>query len=159
MEGQIYPSDALLILTAAILFYAAVIDLKHYRIRNELILTLVVLFFVHSVLSGRWPSIPWNIAIALLVLIVSVYVYSLNLMGGGDVKLLTAAFLWAGIDCALALSILLLAFATVHTISAKLGWVEVQRTGKDKRPRIPFAPSVAGALIGLFALGCLAPTH
>lgn len=139
------------------MFYAALTDLKHYRIRNELILTLVVLFFAHSFLSGRWPGIPWNIASAVLVFVASLYFYSLNLMGGGDVKLLTAAFLWAGLDCGLPLALLLLAFASFHTIAAKLGWATVQRLTADKRARIPFAPSIAGALIGVFVLGCLAP--
>lgn len=156
MTSQFYLANVVLAMTAAVLFYAALSDLKHYRIRNELIVVLTGLYFLHAALSGRWPSIPWNIGFALLILAVMLYFYSQDLMGGGDVKLLTVAVLWVGIDCALAFALLLSLFATIHTIAGRLGWVDVQRVGEDQRPRIAFAPSVAAALIGVFMLGCLA---
>jgi prepilin peptidase CpaA len=78
-------------------------------------------------------------------------------MGGGDVKLLTVAFLWVGIGCALPFAVLLLLFAGMHVIATKLGWAETRQADDDERKRIPFAPSVAAALIGVFMLGCLAP--
>src|SRR6266571_4707632 len=65
------------------------------------------------------------------------------------------ALLWVGLDCALVFAILLLIFVGIHTGVAKLGWVKVQGVGKDKR--IPFAPSIAAALIGTFMSGCLRP--
>jgi Flp pilus assembly protein protease CpaA len=76
-------------------------------------------------------------------------------MGGGDVKLLAVALLWAGPWCALIFAVLLLLFMGFHTLAAKLEWVEVQRS--EKGNRIPLAPSVAGALIGTFLTGCLHP--
>jgi prepilin peptidase CpaA len=142
-----------LILAAATLFYAALTDLREYRIRNELILVLVGLFLVHAVLSGRWIGIYWNLGTASAIFLVALYFYSNKLMGGGDVKILTVAFLWVGVDCALPLAILMLIFVLVHTIVAKLGWMDAERV--DGRMRIPFAPSVAGALIGTFMLGCM----
>jgi prepilin peptidase CpaA len=154
---QIYLANSVLVITAAILFYAALTDLKRYEIRNELIVVLAGLFVLHAFLSGRWPGIAWNVGLALLIFAVMLYFYSQNLLGGGDVKLLTVAFLWAGVDCALPFAILLSLFATVHVIAGKLGWVVLQRVGEDKRSRIAFAPSVAAALIGIFMLGCLAP--
>jgi prepilin peptidase CpaA len=160
MSGQIhhiYLANSVLVITAAILFYAALTDLKRYEIRNELIVVLAGLFVLHAFLSGRWPGIAWNVGLALLIFAVMLYFYSQNLLGGGDVKLLTVAFLWAGVDCALPFAILLSLFATVHVIAGKLGWVVLQRVGEDKRSRIAFAPSVAAALIGIFMLGCLAP--
>jgi prepilin peptidase CpaA len=157
MTSQFYLANAVLVMTAAVLFYAALTDLKHYQIRNELIAVLAGLFVLHAFLSGRWPAIPWNVGVALLILAVMLYFYSQTLMGGGDVKLLTVAFLWVGIDCALPFAVLLSLFATIHAITGKLGWVDVQQTGKDERARIAFAPSVAAAMIGTFMLGCLAP--
>ena len=157
MTDLTYLSNAVLAITAALLFYAAVTDLKHYQIRNELTAVLGGLFLLHALLSGRWPGIPWNVGLALLVFAVMLHFYSQNLMGGGDVKLLTVAFLWVGIDCALPFAILLSLFAMSHALAGKLGWAEVQRVGEDKRSRIAFAPSVAAALIGIFMLGCLAP--
>jgi len=146
-------THVVLVLTAATLFYAALTDLREYRIRNELILALVGLFLVQAVLSGRWVGIYWNFGTALAIFLIALCFYSNKLMGGGDVKILTVAFLWVGVDCALPLAILMLIFVLIHTIIAKLGWIEVERV--DGRMRIPFAPSVAGALIGTFMLGCM----
>ena len=68
-------------------------------------------------------------------------------------NILTVAFLWVGVDCALLMAILMLMFVIIHTIVAKLGWMEVERV--DGQMRIPFAPSVAAALVGTFMLGCI----
>lgn len=154
---QIYLANAILAITAAILFYAALTDLKRYRIGNELIVVLAGLFVLHAFVSGRWPGLGWNVGLALLMFVVLLYFYSQGLLGGGDVKLLTVAFLWAGRDCALPFAILLSLFAMVHVVAGKLGWADLQQVGPDKRSRIAFAPSVAAALIGIFILGCLAP--
>lgn len=158
MNGSPYAANAILALTAAVLLYAAVTDLKRYQIRNELIAVLTGLFVLHSIVSGRWPGIPWNAGLAILMLAAMLYFYSQKLMGGGDVKLLTVAFLWVGIDCALPFALLLLLFASLHALVGRLGWVSVQRAESDARGRIAFAPSVAAALIAVFMLGCLAPT-
>jgi prepilin peptidase CpaA len=144
-------------MAAAVLFYMARNDLRYYKIRNDLIVVLAALFFVHALVSGRWVSAHWNIVFALLMFIVMLFLYSRHLMGGGDVKLLSVAFLWIGIDCALPFAILLLLFSGIHIIAAELGWADTQRADNDERKRIPFAPSIAAALIGVFMLGCLAP--
>ena len=44
-------------------------------------------------------------------------------MGGGDLKLLTVAFLWTGTHCVLPFLIVLVIFASLHTLAAKLDWV------------------------------------
>jgi len=150
-------SLVILLIVAVVLFYLALTDFKHYKIRNDVILLLVVLFFVHALLSGRWANIPWNIGFSLFILAILIYLYSQNLLGGGDVKLLAVALLWVGLDCALPFALLLLIFTAIHALAARLGWVGSQQIGDDDRPRIAFAPSVAAALIGTFMLGCLHP--
>jgi prepilin peptidase CpaA len=150
-------SYLILVIAAAVLFYAALTDLKHYKIRNDVILILVLLFFAHAFVSNRWAGIAWNIGFAAFILVVLIYFYSRNLVGGGDVKLLSVALLWAGVDCALPFAVLLLMFASIHTLAARLGWAGTQRLADDDRQRIPFAPSIAAALIGTFMLGCLVP--
>jgi hypothetical protein len=69
---------------------------------------------------------------------------------GGDVKILGVAFLWTGLSAALPFAILLLLFSALHSLVAKLGWVKSEQTETG-----PFAPSVAGALIGVFMLRAL----
>ena len=148
-------SHVVLVITAAVLFYAALTDFKQFKIRNELILVLVGLFVVHAFLSGRWVFAQWNLALAVLMFCVMLYFYAQNLMGGGDVKILTVGFLWVGFLCAFPFAVLLAVFAAVHVVAAKFGWAEVQQVGDNKR--IPLAPSVAAALILCFLLGCLQP--
>jgi prepilin peptidase CpaA len=144
-----------LIVTAATLFYMAWTDLKEFKIRNELVLCIAGLYVLFAVLSGRWVGIHWNIGFAIFMLIIMLYYYSRGMMGGGDVKLLTVAFLWVGIECALVFAILLAVFIVIHLIVVRLGWAKVQELRGSKR--IPFAPSIAAALIVAFMSGCLEP--
>ena len=144
-----------LVITAGVLFYVALTDLKNYTIRNQFVLILAGLYLIHALVSGRWAIFPWNLGFAALMFIPLLFAYSRRILGGGDVKLLTVAFLWTGLDCALLFGILLLGFSITHLIAAKLKWVHSVDT--DGRPRIPYAPSIAAALIGTFMLGCLAP--
>ena len=148
-------SHVVLVITAGVLFYAALTDFKYFKIRNELILVLAGLFVLHSLLSGRWAIAHWHLALAGLMLCVMLYFYAQKLMGGGDVKILAVGFLWVGLGCVLPFAILLAVFAAVHFVAAKFGWVEVQQVGVHKR--IPLAPSVAAAMILCFTLGCLQP--
>ncbi len=146
-------SHVVLVITAATLFYVALTDLKEYKIGNDLVIVLAALFFLHAILSGRWTTLHWNVGFALVMFAVMLYYYSQKLMGGGDLKILTVAFLWVGLSCAMWFALLLLIFAGFHTVLAKLRWVDAQEV--EGRKRIAFAPSVAAALIGTFLLGCL----
>jgi prepilin peptidase CpaA len=154
MVPHTYLANIILVVAAAVLFYSAVTDLKNYKIRNETILLLVSLFVLHAVASGRWVDAGWNIGLAAVVFAFLVYFYSRGWMGGGDVKILTVALLWTGIDCALVFTILLFIFASLHALVARFGGVGSVIAG-DERGRIAFAPSVAAALIAVFMLGCL----
>ncbi len=154
MAPYVTPENIILVVTAGVLLSAAIIDLKRYTIGNTHILALVVLFIAFTVVTGRWTTLVWNTGIAALLFVVLFYFYSRSWMGGGDVKMLTVAFLWIASDCALLFAILLCAFASIHGAAAKLNWVPSQSAAGDKRARIAFAPSVAAALIGTFLLGC-----
>jgi Flp pilus assembly protein protease CpaA len=150
-------AHSVLVLTAAVLFYAAWTDLREFKIRNELVLALVGLFVLHALLSGRWAAEPWPIlvldfAIPIVIFLISLVFYARGGIAGGDIKLLAAAYLWAGYQCAPVFTALLLGFALVQ---AALLWLGFMPT-KDGR-RIPFGPTIAGALIVTFLSGCLEP--
>jgi prepilin peptidase CpaA len=144
-----------LVVTAGLLFYVAATDLRDYKIPNEMVLVPAALFFVHAALSGRWVDLHWNLGFALLALILMLFCYAQGLMGGGDLKLLTVAFLWSGLHCALPFLIFLVIFASLHTLAAKLGWVKAHRV--EGRIKVAFAPSIAFGLIGIFVMGCVSP--
>jgi Flp pilus assembly protein protease CpaA len=146
-------SQAVLILTGVVLFYVALNDLKDYKIRNEPILVLAGLFFLHAFLSGRWSTLPWNLGFAAILFLLMLYPYSKKMMGGGDIKLLTVAILWVGPFCALPFALFLLLFAGIHALAVKFKWVEAKALGK--RQSVAFAPSLAAALISVFLIGCL----
>ena len=114
-------SHVVLVITAAVLFYVALTDFKEFRLHNELILVLAGLFVVHALLSGRWVIAHWNLAFAALMFGAMLYFYGQNLMGGGDVKILTVGFLWVGFRCALPFAVLLAIFAGVHVVAAMFG--------------------------------------
>jgi prepilin peptidase CpaA len=145
-------SHTVLVITAAVLLYAAWIDMRHFKIRNELIIVLTGLFVLHAIISGRWVEIYWNLAVAFFVFLILLIFYVRKAVGGGDLKLLTIGYLWVGHTCMFPFTVLLLVFAIIHTILAKIGLVTT--VGPDRR-RVAFAPTVAAALIGTFMLGCL----
>jgi prepilin peptidase CpaA len=155
MVPNVFLADIVLLITAVVLFYVAVTDLRHYKIRNELILLLLALFVLHTLLLGRWVEAAWGFGLAAFVFAILVYFYSRHWMGGGDVKILGVAFLWVGVDCALPFALLLLLFAALHSAAAWLGLTASQQADGDARRRIAFAPSVAAAMIAVFLLGCL----
>lgn len=148
-------SQMVLIITAALLFYVAFTDLKQYKIRNELILILTALFFLHAILANRWTDLPWNLGFAAILFAIMLYPYSMKMMGGGDLKLLTVAILWVGPFCALPFALFLLLFAGIHALAVKFNLVEGKMVGKQKS--VAFAPSIAAALISVFLAGCLRP--
>ena len=133
-------SHVVLVITAAVLFYAALTDLRHFKIGNELILVLIGLFIVHALLSGRWVTAHWNLAFAAFMFVIMVYFYSQNLMGGGDVKMLAVAFLWTGIWCAFVFAVLMAIFAMVQVLLGCLQPVQinssVERSVRSSRTRM-----------------------
>lgn len=135
-----------LVITSALLFRAALIDLREYKIRNELIVALAGLFVLYALLTSHWADLKWDVAFAALMFVILLVMYGLGGMGGGDVKILAVAFLWTGLSGALPFAILLALFSSAHGIAAKLGWVGSQLTAAGRR-RIPYAPSIAAALI------------
>jgi prepilin peptidase CpaA len=153
----VYPMLSLwiLVLTAATLFWVALTDLKEFKIRNEFVAILVGLFVVHALSSGAWVSMQWNFAFALLMLLGGAYAYSLQQIGGGDLKLLAVAFLWTGPWFAAPFVILLLIFTGAYYVAARFGFAAAKQTPAGLR--VPLAPPLAGALIGALALGLIAP--
>ena len=142
-----------LAITSALLFYIALTDLREFKIRNEVILVLAGLFFVHAVLSGRWTGLHWNIGFAAIALVVMTVWYAQGLVGGGDLKLMTVALLWSGLHCALPFLVIVAVVAMLHALAAKFELVQAQHV--NGRMKIAFAPAIAAGLIGIFMLGCL----
>ena len=153
--GTSFAAFAVEVATAAILLYAAATDLKRFVIPNALIVALALMFFLDAGLAGQWSRIAWNFGFAFAILAILLAFYARGQLGGGDVKMLTVAFLWTGIDCAFIFSVLLLGFVLLYVAAGKLRLARIEHRQSNGRKRIAFAPSIAAALIGVFMLGCI----
>jgi len=76
--------------------YAVVSDFRELLIPNWIIVTLIAAFPFFAVLHLQPQTALWHILIALVVLAFTTVFFTLNWLGGGDVKLMTGAALWAG---------------------------------------------------------------
>jgi prepilin peptidase CpaA len=81
-----------------LLILAALTDLRERRIPNGLNVGVVVLYPVYLLLSPAPVAWPAALAISLLIGLVGLVLFARDLIGGGDVKLITGACLWAGVD-------------------------------------------------------------
>jgi prepilin peptidase CpaA len=87
---------ALLLIAAFIFIAAAVSDARSYRIPNYLCASLAALFPFYAMTSPT--SLDWrqNILVFGIVSVIGFAAFLGNFMGAGDIKLLSAASLWAG---------------------------------------------------------------
>jgi prepilin peptidase CpaA len=139
--------------TVAVLFYVALTDFLTFKIRNDLIVLLLILYALFAFVTRSRTEVLTDIVLALVIFAVLLWFYRQGVVGGGDVKLLTVVSVWVGTHCTLLFAALLLGLGILHIIAAKSGWVRTKATAG--RAGIPYAPSVAGALIGTMVLGCL----
>jgi Flp pilus assembly protein protease CpaA len=82
---------------AVLLVLAALIDIRERRIPNWLTGTVAATYAVYVLVN---PQSAWlgALAAASAVFLFGLVVFSRGLMGGGDVKLIAALTLWAGLD-------------------------------------------------------------
>jgi prepilin peptidase CpaA len=137
----------------AVLFYVAFTDFTSFKIRNETVLLLLILYVMFAFIDRSWTEILTDIIVATIMGCVLLWFYTRRVVGGGDVKLITVVCLWIGAHCAVLFSAFLLVFVGLHLVAAGIGWARTKpRAG---RLAIPYAPSVAGALIASIVLGCI----
>ena len=87
---------AALIGFAALMLIAAFEDLRRLIIPNALTVSLCVLWPFYVVATPSLLVILASLGCALAVFLVGAFCFSRGYLGGGDVKLLAAATLWAG---------------------------------------------------------------
>lgn len=75
---------------------AAICDVRAFEIPDELSIALVVLALLYGALT---PGFAWlsHIAAPIAVFAVGLLLFARGLMGGGDIKLLTALAAWTGL--------------------------------------------------------------
>ena len=152
-----YQIAILTIFPAAVIF-AAAMDLFSMTIPNRISLALIAGFFCLAPVSGlSLEDIGLHVLAGLLMLAITVTLFSLNYIGGGDAKLAAAVALWLGFGDLLAYGIyasllggaLSIAFIVFRQVPlpealARTPWIERLHTPKGG---IPYG--IALALAGL----------
>ena len=94
------------------LMTAAATDLLTTTIPNRIPLILLISFLLLAPFTSLgWPEIGTSFIAALLVFIACFGLFAVNVMGGGDAKLLTAIALWYGLNSSLIAFLTAVAFA------------------------------------------------
>ncbi|HEY7006851.1 MAG TPA: prepilin peptidase [Sphingomicrobium sp.] len=143
-------TDLLLLALAAILVFAAVVDVRTFTISNRLNLTVALLAPVYwvSVALSPWPDMAVQLAGAVTVFGLLAIAFYAGMMGGGDVKLAAALALW---------------FSPVSTVKF-LVWTSVagglltlvvlglhRARNREGRPEVPYGVAIAFGGIAILA--------
>lgn len=87
----------LLMIFPVAMAYAAATDLLTLTIPNRITLAVAAGFFVVAPFAGlTWTAFLTHLGVGAAVLVLAIAMFSFNLIGGGDAKLLAAAALWMG---------------------------------------------------------------
>ena len=154
MPGWLAPelaTAALAMAALACVAAAAICDVRRFEIPDELSIALVVLAVLHGLLT---PGFGWlsHVAAPAIVFAVGLLLFARGMMGGGDIKLLTAIAAWTGLGG-------LLPFLVGVSLSGgalALGLLLVRRAYAGRAPRlrvlrpdapIPYAVAILGGTL------------
>jgi prepilin peptidase CpaA len=144
------------LLPPACLTIAALTDFFEMTIPNWVSIVLIGAFVLIAPFSGfDLITIIWHFAAAFLVFSVCFTLFALNVMGGGDAKLLTAASLWFGFNHSLfeflAFTGYLGGALTIFVILLRANWDKLATVGIMLPPtlmaakKIPYAIAIGAA--------------
>lgn len=149
MLGEFFHYGLLGALAIALLI-AAFTDIRRREIDNWLNAAIALgapLFWWSSGLS-LWPGVALQLGVALAAFAVLAGLFALRMMGGGDVKLLTALALW--IEPSLFLQLVVLMALLGGLLTIVLGAWHVARRQKD-RLAIPYGVAISAAGLWILA--------
>ncbi|HKX77012.1 MAG TPA: prepilin peptidase [Novosphingobium sp.] len=147
MQGGPF-SYALLLALATALVIAAVTDLRRRQIDNWLTAAIALTAPLFWLASGiGWIGAGLQLAVALVTFLVLVGIFATGMMGGGDVKLLTALALWVQPVWFLKLVVVMAIVGGVLTLVCAL-WHFAR--GKREKIAVPYGIAISAA--GLWVL-------
>jgi len=135
-------TDLLLIGLAAILVFAAAVDVRTFTISNRLNVAVALLAPVYwvSVALSPWPGMAIQIAAGASVFALFAAAFYAGMMGGGDVKLAAALALWFTPAATLRFLVITSLAGGVLT-SAVVAWHWARK--RQGRPEIPYGVAIA----------------
>jgi prepilin peptidase CpaA len=149
MQGGVIHYGLLIALAIALLV-AAFTDFRRRQIDNWLNAAIALGAPLYWWASGLalWPGVAMQLGVALAAFAVFAGLFALRMMGGGDVKLLTALALWIEPEMFLRLLIMMALLGGVLTVV--MGAWHIARRQRHKLA-IPYGVAIAAA--GLWVLG------
>ncbi|MDP3908081.1 prepilin peptidase [Novosphingobium sp.] len=134
---------------AIALLVAAVTDIRRRQIDNWLTLGIAAAAPLYWWASGMafMPDIAWQLGLAAITFAVLFGMFALRVMGGGDVKLLTALALWITPLWFMQLVIVMSIIGGLLTLAM---WINHRARKRQGRLAIPYGVAIACA--GLWAL-------
>ena len=132
----------LLIALAIALVFAAFTDIRRRQIDNWLnaAVALAAPAFWWSSGLSLWPDVALQVGVALAAFVLLAGLFAMKMMGGGDVKLLTALALWVPWDAFIQL-LMVMALAG-GVLSIVMGIYHIMRRQRD-RLAIPYGVAIA----------------
>lgn len=139
---------------AIALTVAAATDIRRRQIDNWLnaAIALAAPAFWYATGLSLWPGVALQLGIAVVAFLVLCGFFALRLMGGGDVKLLTALALWLPGQPFMQLLLFMSLIGGVLTVV--LGAVHVIRRQRQKL-KIPYGVAIASAGLLVMAMNYL----
>ena len=143
-------TDALVVLLALMLVWAAVVDVRTFTISNKLNLAIALMapLFWWATGVDLWPDAAIRVAVAVGVFILFAIAFQLGAMGGGDVKLAAALALWFAPGDTVRLIILMSLAGGLLTLVV-LGVHRARK--KEGRPEVPYGVAIAFGGLWLLA--------
>ncbi len=151
-----WPVIILSALLVLLLLRAAQTDIQSRIISNSLNLAIALLAPAWWWANGLapYPGVALQLGLALGVFALFTAMFALGMMGGGDVKLLTALALWMPLPAMTSLLIVMAAAGGGVTLATIIHHRLAKRTG---RPEIPYG--VAIAIAGIWVVGARYLNH
>ncbi|MBV2147847.1 prepilin peptidase [Sphingobium sp. AS12] len=147
MTGE-YFRVALLCALGALLIAAAITDLRARIISNRLNLAVALLAPLWWLVNGYalWPDMAVQLLVGAAIFTLFAALFALGMMGGGDVKLLTALALWFPWQAVLSLIVLMALLGGVVTLVTVIHHRMTRRLGQ---PEIPYGVAISLAALWL----------
>jgi prepilin peptidase CpaA len=131
------------IIISALLLVVVYYDVTQFIIPNWVSVLLVALFFAYYFTASPEIKITESIAVMLITFLVGLAIFTLNIMGGGDVKLITAISLWIGFNLQ-NLSLFYISMALFGGAVA-LFYLIYRKALKSHNKEIPYGVAIAAA--------------
>lgn len=129
------------ILLSVILIALSAEDFFYFKIRNEYILSIILLIFVKYLFYGLPYDYYIHLIYSFLIFFLIVFVYAMGFVGGGDAKLLPLGFVWLDTESWMSFYVSLTIVTLIYILSICCKALPLNY--KKGVGKIPYGPCIA----------------